>query len=270
MPTSFAAKAKRIASRLRRLYPDVGFVSPAILLTKGAKSLRRDGQLPRIRGVKFHALGDLDKAFDELFRARSTLDVHRAAKELAPRELALARGELKRLGRYVQLKRLSSDDEHFVRVYSAHDGSGGSRVTIDVYDLSASTASNPENLSRREFEAVQRFQKSPALPSLVDSFQALPDYAGELYFFTTVDSGAMSIAEAAIDDAWMPAGRLAFATSALRELAALHHPTSDGETLVHRSLTPDSVRARSDGRPLFAGWRWARLPKCRPRLCDRG
>jgi serine/threonine protein kinase len=35
---------------------------------------------------------------------------------------------------------------------------------------------------------------------------------------------------------------------------------ADGETVIHRNLTPDTVRVRADGAPLFAGWRWARLP----------
>lgn len=224
--------------------------------------MRRDGQLPPpVRGVKFHGLGDLGEALDALIGARPVIDAQRAAKELAPRELAMVHGELKRFGRYVQLRRLSPDEDDFVRVYSGQDGVGGDRVIIYVYDLSASSASNPENLARREFEAVRRFQKSPALPSLVDSFQALPDFSGEVFFFSTVDSAATPLSEAEKDAGWTTASRLAFASSALRELASLQHPSGDGGALVHRSLSPETVRVRSDGRPLFAGWRWARLPK---------
>jgi hypothetical protein len=55
--------------------------------------------------------------------------------------------------------------------------------------------------------------------------------------------------------------RLAFAARALRALAELHAPAgAGGETVLHRSLSPDNVRVRADGAPFFAGWRWARLP----------
>jgi serine/threonine protein kinase len=255
------SKAKRIASRFRQLYPQFGFVPALMMLTKGAKSLRRDGQLPKVRGVRFHGLGDLEELTGELSSARTGVDPLQLVKAIAPRELALARGELKRLGRYVQLKRLSPDDDSFRRVYSAQDGAGGDKVTIHVYDLSALNTPNAEQLARREFDAVQRFQKSPALPSLVDSFQAVPDYPGELFFFTLAESAAASIAETSADSDWAEPARLAFAASAFHELAALQRPTADGETLVHRALTSESVRVRADGRPLFAGWRWARLPK---------
>lgn len=254
-------KTKRIGTRLRQICPQIGFVSARMLLTKGAKSLRRNGQLPKIRGVRFHGLGDLEELTQELCNAALGVDALQIAKALAPRELALARGELKRLGRYVQLKRLSPDDDNFRRVYSAQEGTGGDRVTMHVYDLSALNASNAEQLARREFDAVQRFQKSPALPSLVDSFQAVPDYSGELFFFSLAESAAASIAETIADTGWTTSARLAFAVVALAELAALQKPTDDGETVVHRALTSESVRIRADGRPLFAGWRWARLPK---------
>jgi hypothetical protein len=69
------------------------------------------------------------------------------------------------------------------------------------------------------------------------------------------------VAELAADPAWTMPERLAFAATALRALAELQTPaTPEAQTVVHRALTPDSVRVRADGKPLFAGWRWARLP----------
>ena len=38
-------------------------------------------------------------------------------------------------------------------------------------------------------------------------------------------------------------------------------PNREESTVVHRGLSPDSVRLCADGQPLFAGWRWARLPR---------
>jgi serine/threonine protein kinase len=118
--------------------------------------------------------------------------------------------------------------------------------------------------SRREFEAVQRLQKSPVLPILVDSFQPVTGYPGELFFFTLAESAAASVAETAADPAWKTHARLSFAAAALRALAELHVPSDpDAHPAIHRALTPDSVRIRADGRPLFAGWRWARLPEAK-------
>jgi serine/threonine protein kinase len=160
------------------------------------------------------------------------------------------------------LKLLSPSPDGFQRVFSGRDSSNGDRVTLYLYDLSASNASNAEQLARREFEAVQRLQKSPVLPSLVESFHPVPGYQGELFFFTLAESSAQSVAEAAADPEWSTAARLSFAISAMRALAELQTPSEpEGQTVVHRALIPDNVRVRADGQPLFAGWRWARLPR---------
>ena len=68
----------------------------------------------------------------------------------------------------------------------------------------------------------------------------------------------------AADPAWEMPAKLAFAAAALRALAELHAPSApDSQAVIHRALTPESVRVRADGRPLFAGWRWARLPEAK-------
>src|SRR5205807_305563 len=142
------------------------------------------------------------------------------------------------------LKLLSQADDLFARVHSGRDPATGDRVIIHSYDLSAAPANltNPEHLARREFDAVQKLQKSPYLPSLVDSWQAVPNYGGEMYFFTLAESGATKLRDLAADPAWTLNGRLAFAAGALRALAELHAPTgAGGETVVHRSLGPDNV-----------------------------
>jgi hypothetical protein len=148
-------------------------------------------------------------------------------------------------------------------VHSGRDPSNGDRVVIHSYDLSAASAgtANPENLARREFEVVRNLQKSPYLPSLVDSWQPIPNYAGEIFFFSLAESGATKLSVLASDPTWGDEHRFAFASRAMRALAELQEPTLDGGTpVLHRDLNPDTIRVRSDGAPLFAGWRWARLP----------
>jgi hypothetical protein len=256
-------KAKRIATQLRRVKSDLAFVRATMLLTKEAKSLFENGRLRDVRGVRLHALADVDALLANVVNpSGSSLDLERLARTLAPREAAAAAGEVRRIGRVGELKLLSPPADRFQRVFSGRDSSNGDRVTLYLYDLSASNASNAEQLARREFEAVQRLQKSPVLPSLVESFQPVPGYQGELFFFTLAESAAQSVAEAAADAEWSTVARLSFAISAVRALAELQAPSEpEGQTVVHRALTPDSVRVRADGQALFAGWRWARLPR---------
>ena len=92
-----------------------------------------------------------------------------------------------------------------------------------------------ERLAKREFEVVRRYQKSPYLPSLVDSWQALPNYSGEICFFSLADSGARSIAEARADASWTEPERRAFTLSALQALAELGCPEDADEVpFIHR------------------------------------
>ena len=258
-------KAKRVAGRLRQAQPDLNFVSAKMLLTKEAKSLRQGGQLPEVRGVRLHGLADLDALLDQAVGPSNVpYDVERLARTLSARGVAVASGNLKRIGRIGELTLLSPPEERFRRVYSGRDTTSGDRVTLHLYDLSASSLSNSEQLARREFEAVQRLQKSPFLPILIDSFQPCPGYPGELFFFTLAESAAASMSAMVADPTWTMPEKLAFAISALRALAELHAPSApDAQAVVHRALTPESVRIRADGRPLFAGWRWARLPEAK-------
>ena len=111
--------------------------------------------------------------------------------------------------------------------------------------------------ARREFDVIQRFQKSPYLPSLVDSWQALPNYAGEIFFFSVSDSAAVPTSVLKENRDWTLSQRRDFAKRALIALAEFSEP-SEG-ALLHRALDAESVRVRADNTPLFAGWRWARL-----------
>jgi serine/threonine protein kinase len=256
-----ALKAKRVATQLRKVYTDTAFVPAHLLLTKETKSLIDNRRQYEIRGVSVYGLKDVEALVSRVLGSGSQ-DPKRLARLLAPRETAAAQGEIRRIGRVGELKLLSSLKERFERVYSGRDISSGDRVTLYLYDLSASTASNPELLARREFEAVQRLQKLPVLPSLVESFQPVPGYSGELFFFTLADSSAQSVVEAAGDSEWSKVARLSFAISAMRALAEIQASSqAGGEMVIHRALSPETVRVRADGQALFAGWRKARLPR---------
>ena len=255
-------KAKRVAGRLRGLKRDLAYVAAHMLFTKEVGSLCQNGHLRKIRGVSLGSLADIKMLLDSVSAPIfSNREVEQLARALAPRAAAAATGSLKRIGRITDLKRLSPPEERFGRVYAGRDAASGERVTVHLFDLSASHASNAEQQARREFEVIQKLQKSPYLPSLVESFQAVTNYPGELVFFTLAESAAPSLAEMARDPAWGQPARIAFADAALRALAALHAPTDpDTTAVIHRNLNRDTVRIRANGTPLFAGWRWARLP----------
>jgi len=254
-------KAKRIASQLRKSSPELGFVTAQFLLTKDVKSLFENGRPNQIRGVSVYALKDIDSLVATVLGAPSG-SPDRLAKVLAPRETALSEGEIRRIGRIGELKLLSPQSERFERIFSGRDSSTGDKVTLFLYDLSASSASNPELLAKREFEAVQRLQKLQSLPCLVESFQPVPGYSGELYFFTLAESSAQTVANASVDQTWDESARLNFAISAMRALAEVQAFSQVGnEMVIHRALSPDTVRVRADNQALFAGWRKARLPR---------
>ena len=258
------AKAKRVAGRLKAAEPSIGFVPAAFLFTREVGSLKRNGrQAQHSFGVKTYSLKDLDTLIADA-TAPGRADPARLAGVLAPRQAAIDPARPKRIARFDGLQLLTPEHERFARVYAARDPWNGDRVTVHLYDLSAApdgeTAERTERRARREFDVVRKFQKSRHLPSLVDSWQPLPNYAGEVYFFSLADSSAQSVAELVRSGTWSSARGLDFARRAFAALAEFAEGAEPGDPpLIHRAIDDNCVRMRVDGAPLFAGWRWARL-----------
>lgn len=255
------AKSKRIAGKLRSVDPRLGFVPAAFLFTRETGSLKRNGQLPR------HALGVLAYGMKDVPdlvavpRAPGSVDGNKLANALAVRHNLGDAARLKRLGRFDELRLLSDEQDCFQRIFTARDPWNGDRVLLHTYDLSAAPPGEApaltERRARREFDVIQRFQKSPYLPSLVDTWQALPNYAGEMFFFSVSDSAALPTSVLKESRDWTTSQRRDFAERALIALAEFAN--SSAGPLLHRALDDDGVRVRADNSPLFAGWRWARL-----------
>ncbi|MEG3086294.1 NERD domain-containing protein kinase family protein [Sphingomonas sp. PB4P5] len=255
------AKSKRIAGRLRSADQTLGFVAPAFLLTRETGTLKKNGTLPRhAMGVIAYGLKDVLDLVADAASAGQT-NARRLADLLAVRYNLADAGRLKRLGRFDELRLLTDEHDRFQRIFTARDPWTGDRVLLHTYDLSAApsgeAASLTDRRARREFDVVQRFQKSPHLPSLVDTWQPVPNYAGEMYFFSVSDSAATPVSALGDTPEWASPQRRDFA---LRALSALREfiEAEDGP-LLHRALDGDSLRVRADNSPLFAGWRWARL-----------
>lgn len=258
------AKAKRVAGRLKAMDPTLGFIPGAFLFTREVGSLRRGGRQAERLGVRAYSVKDVDDLVTEVALGSGT-SAERLARGLAPRQSDAGSAVPRRFARFDELKPLSPPDERFARIFTARDPASGDRVILHAYDLSAAPTLEQADVTarraKREFDVVQRFQKSPHLPALVDSWQPLANYDGEIFFFTLADSAAASVGALAKDTGWRSADRLAFAVRALRALADLQRSDNAvGEVLVHRSLDPLNVRVRGNGTPLFAGWGWARLP----------
>ncbi|MFN9824981.1 MAG: hypothetical protein ACK58J_12595, partial [Planctomyces sp.] len=96
-------------------------------------------------------------------------------------------------------------------------------------------------------------------PRILDSFQEVPGYAGEMYFFTVVDPVAPSIAERAEDAEWSAAARLEYARQALQAVQQLHEIATEQQPLVHRNLSPQTLLVRFDNAPLITGFDRARI-----------
>ncbi len=64
---------------------------------------------------------------------------------------------------------------------------------LHLYDLSATDEKDARRLVDREFRSMQLLQKCRGVPRFRDSFQDLPDYPGELCFFTLFDPEAATL-----------------------------------------------------------------------------
>jgi hypothetical protein len=253
------AKAKRVAGKLRKEL-DPGFVAPYILLTRGEIRFE-GGKRPQIRGVSIFGLPECLQLLAVGGKTRLTPDqIDLAVKLLEPTAKVALSGDIRSFAGLINLERLSSKPEAFHRVYRGHHPARRDRVILHLYDLSASQDKQALELARREFDTIQRWQKSPFVPSLLDSFQEAEGYPGELYFFSLVDSAAPSLMDRKQDGSWETHARIAYCRAAIAALAQFHQPDEPGLTpIIHRRITPEPLRVRHNGQPLFTDFAFTRL-----------
>lgn len=256
-----AAKVRKISGRLKQTTPDLGFLAGKFLLTNDEKALGSTDR-PRVEGAEFFSLVEWKSllAVDGPAKLRPD-EVEALALSIAPRAKAALDGELQRLGGIVQLRRTSPDGERFHRTYAGRDASTQEKVVLHLYDLSAwEGEGDPLSAARREFEVLQKLQKSPWLPGFQISFREVPNYPGELYYFAVIDPAAPSLQERVSDPTWSTDQRLQFAARSARALAELHQGPTGVPGLCHRRISPSSLLVRADDRPLFTDFAFARLP----------
>ena len=249
-------KARKLANTLRRDVSSLPYVDAAFLLTQEPSRVQRLAGLTE-RGVRFFTL----KNWQELTRLTeprvlSDADITRIARLLAPHTSVRLDTVIPRFARYVNLQLQTPREERFRRVFRASHATRRDHVLLYLFDLSATDEADAEVRARREFEALWRFQRYPWAPRILDSFQPVPAYAGEMFFFTIVDPSAPSLAERAADPEWQLIHRILFARNCIRALRELH--SADG--ILHRNLTPHTILVRHDHSPIFTGFHLARIP----------
>ena len=251
-------KARKVGTTLRKKCPGLGHVDGVFLLTESTAKVK--GLKDPVRGVPFHTLKTWRGAIGfNLPSALSAQQVKALGSSLAPISRLAMEGDLKRIGGYVRLELQTHPDEHFHRVFKATHSSRRDRVILHLYDWSASDEPKAEAKARREFDALHRLQQYAWAPRIVDSFQPVPGYPGEIAFFTVVDPAAPSIVERASDISWDAKARLAFARRAIRALEQLHDVGTNDEPMVHRNLTQASILVKHDNSPILTGLNNARI-----------
>jgi serine/threonine protein kinase len=254
-------KAKKIGTTLRKGCPSLPRVDGAILLTQEASKVKGlAGQ--QLFGVWFHSLNDWKTAIQfDAPRVLSQNDIKRLAHLLEPKSPVAIDGSLRRLAGYVNLElQTPKAEQQFHRVYKGAHPERRDRVVLHLYDLSASDDKNAEAKARREFEALHRLQIYGWAPRILDSYQRVPGYEGEMYFFTIVDPVAPCLADRSTDANWKDESRVAFARNALRALREMHAAGTAEEPIVHRNLTPQTVLVKHDNTPIFTGFERAKIP----------
>ncbi len=253
-------KARKIGTTLRRAFSELPRVDGAILLTQDASKVKRlAGQ--EVRGVRFHSLNEWKAVVDfDSPRVLSPADIARLGRVLEPKSAVAIDGSLRRLAGYVNLELQTPKSQRFHRVYKGAHPARRDRVVLHLYDLSEGDDKNAEAKAKREFEVLHRLQIYAWAPRILDSYQDVPSYAGEMFFFTVVDPAAPSIEERATDTTWSTSSRTAFARNAVRALNELHEGGPANETIVHRNLTLTTILVRHDNTPIFTGFERSKIP----------
>ena len=254
-------KARRIGTTLRRSVENLPHVAGVFLVTESAARVSALESYDAVRGVSFKTLKTWEDAVGIYARTELSVDQIRAISGvLEPKSLVAVSGTLRRLAGYSRLELQTPSDQRFHRVYKAKHTSRQDSVLLHLYDLS--TEDHPKTIDKaeREWRSLQRLQQFSWAPRIIDSFQDVPGYPGEIKFFTMADPAAPSIAARSLDDSWSPMSRVVFARATVNALAELHDSSEEGEATVHRNLTSETVLVKHDNSPILTSFEYTRIP----------
>lgn len=253
-------KARKIGTNLRKLAADLPHVDAVFLLTEAsAKIARVSGR--QVRGVTFYPLKQWRDAVNlDAYAVLSAQQIKSLSRALAPKSSTAIDGSVRRLAGYVNLELQSPKDDRFHRIYKGIHSTRQDRVILHLYDLSASEEKNAQDKAKREFDALRRLQLYSWAPRILDSYQPVPGYDGEMFFFTVVDPAAPTIQQRTADPTWSASDRLAFARNTVRALQELHRAVAGDVPMVHRNLSPQTILVKHDNTPILTGFERTRIP----------
>ncbi|MBI2926047.1 MAG: NERD domain-containing protein [Verrucomicrobia bacterium] len=254
------AKARRLAGRVRAVLATAPRVVHWFLLTREVPGAA--AKPDPVRGVPARTLKDIQAAFQtEPAGVLSASQVELVAQGLEPRVRIQLDGKIRRLAAYINLELSSPPEDGFHRIYRGVHHRTKEKVVLHLYDLSASEERDAHRLAEREFRALQLLQRSRWVPRFRDSLQDLPDYPGELMYFTVLDPGAPTLRNRARDKNWDTEQRVAFTSKALEALQELHGLTDEADVaVVHRKISPDVLLVGPRNGLLFTDFSLSRLP----------
>lgn len=252
------SKVKIITGKIRKtIYGNkVGFIKGKFLLTRG---LREKFTVPQgrkeIEGVPFFGLTE----WQEMLELNNNLNLNE--KEINALCDILVPDALpprpRTFENFINLELISKKEETFRKLFRGLRKPGREKVILNIYDLSAIDDKNPYKVAEREFKVLQELQKLDSLPRIMDSFYEAGSYPGEIYFFSYVDPDAPSLIKRAKDPKWTLEERIAFAQLCFEALKGFHDNPS--KAVIHRNLTPDTIKVQSNNRPLFTQLQFARI-----------
>ena len=253
------AKAKRLSGRVKRALSASPKVIQAFLITREPAG----PNLPTtIRGVPVWTMRELAKIFRELPKGvLNESQVKLLTGTLEPAARVQVDGKIRRIATYQNLELQTPHDQGFHRIYKGTHQRTKERVVLHLYDLSATDEKNPERQAERESRALQTLQTVRFVPRVRDTLRELPEFPGELFYFTLIDPGAPNLIARATDASWTVSDRIEFAANSCMALHEIHG-LSDPESVkfVHRNLCPQSVLVGSKNEPVFISFSLSRLP----------
>ncbi len=253
-------KAKRIGTTLRNSVPNLGKVDGAILITTSPpKSKGLQGQ--RIRNIPVYTLKQWKETIGfNLPSKLSRKEIQKLAKKLEPAARIAIDGNIRSLCGCSNLELKSPIQDRFHRAYRGIKSETGEQIFLHLYDLSAMNE-NADIRAEREYKVLYELYKLPWTPRIRDSFQPVPAYPGEMYFYTVSDDGATTLEKQHSDDRWTTDARIRFAVSSIRALRDLHAASEGPDPMLHRNITPETILVQDDNSPLFTGFEFTRIPE---------
>jgi serine/threonine protein kinase len=255
--TKLNDKIRRLATKIRKAGVDVGFLAGRFLLTKEEQPWKHNRLVQS--GSTFFVKGEWPEIVD-LNRGTSLTpqQVELICRAIQPLTAVTLTGQVRRLAHTRNLELISPQAERFHRVFRGEHVRLRDKVILHLFDLSATTEPKPETLASREFDVLHGLQQFRCVPRLLDSFQEVPEYPGELFYFSLVDPCAPTLADRSKDPKWSIAERRRFAARVCKALAELHAFDRGNVAFVHRHLNPTSILVGHQDQPVFTSFHWSR------------